>query len=70
MHRGPDHDGAYVLRTLDACWDKTQQHWHDDVARHFDVRYWTPLAKESREYLDALRKIIEILYVVERETEY
>lgn len=66
----PDHDGDYQLHLLDAAWDDTQRHWHDDMTRHFDTGYLTPLLNESREYLLALRNLVDLLAAAERDTEY
>ncbi len=40
------------------------------MARHFDAHHWTPLLHESRAYLEALRKLMELLNAAERDTEY
>ena len=66
----PHEDGELLLREIDAAWSKTQQHWHDDMARHFGRSHWAPLADESRSYLRALRECMELLAAAERETEY
>lgn len=66
----PDHDGDYHLQVLRAAWDDTQRHWHDDMTRHFDARYLTPLVNESRAYLLALRNLMDLLDAAERDTEY
>jgi hypothetical protein len=66
----PDQDGDQSLWVLDSAWDKTQLHWHDDMARYFDTHHWTPLLNESRAYLGALRKLMEMLNAAERDTEY
>jgi len=66
----PDHDGDYEFNTLRTAWDDTQQHWHDGTTRHFDTRYLTPLVDESRAYLQALRKLMDLLNAAERDTEY
>jgi hypothetical protein len=65
-----DHDGDHHLHLLESAWDKTQQHWHDDMTRHFDSRYWMPVLNESRSYLGALRRLMELLAAAERDTEY
>jgi hypothetical protein len=66
----PDKDGDYHLRALDAAWYETRQHWHDDMTRRFDTDYQTPLLNDSRSYLGALRKLMELLNAAERDTEY
>jgi hypothetical protein len=68
-HR-PDRDGDHYLRVLDAAWDKTRQHWHDDMTRRFGADYWAPMLEESRSYLGALRKLMDLLNAAERDTEY
>jgi hypothetical protein len=66
----PDRDGDHNLRMLGAAWDKTRQHWNDDMTRRFDTDHWTPLLGESRSYLAALHKLMELLNAAERDTEY
>jgi hypothetical protein len=66
----PDADGDHQFRLLDTAWDATQQHWNDDMSRHFDQRYWVPLRDETRDYLQALRKMMDLLNAAERDTEY
>jgi len=66
----PDRDSDHQLRVLDAAWGKAQQHWRDDMARHFEAHHWTPLLNESRAYLEALRKLMDVLNAAERDTEY
>lgn len=66
----PDQDGDHHLDVLDAAWDKTRQHWRDDMTRRFDTDYWMPLRGESRSYLGALHRLMDLLNAAERETEY
>ncbi|MGA2824777.1 MAG: hypothetical protein ABSF03_01495 [Streptosporangiaceae bacterium] len=66
----PDQDGYHQFRLLEDAWDSAVQHWHDDVLRDFDTHHWTPLQAESRLYLDALRKLMEVLSVAEHDTEW
>lgn len=66
----PDQDGDQNLHLLDAAWDKAQQHWDDDMTRHFDARHWTPLLNESRSYLAALRNLVDLLDAAERATDH
>jgi hypothetical protein len=63
-------DGELSLQVIDSAWSKTQQHWHDDMASHFDRFHWAPLLNESRAYLRALGECMELLNAAERETEY
>ena len=65
----PDRDGDQQLRLLDDAWDKASQHWQDGMARQFDTGHVTPLRRESRGYLEALRKLMEVLEAAERDTE-
>ena len=65
----PDRDGDQQLRLLDDAWDKALQHWHDGMTRQFDTDHWTPLLRESRGYLEALRKLMDMLDAAERDTE-
>jgi hypothetical protein len=64
----PDQDGDYQLRLVEDAWDNALQHWHDDLARDFAATHWTPLDRESRFYLEALRKVLDALGAAERET--
>ena len=66
----PDQDGNHHLNMLAQAWDKTQARWDDDMSRRFDARYWTPMLNESRKYLSALQKLMELLAAAERDTEY
>jgi hypothetical protein len=65
----PDRDGEEHLRLLDDAWDKAAQHWRDDMARQFDAGHLTSLLGESRGYLEALRRLMDMLEAAERETE-
>ncbi len=65
----PDRDGDQQLRLLNDAWDKASQHWHDGMARQFEGGHWTPLLRESRGYLEALRKLMDMLEAAERDTE-
>ena len=66
----PHEDGDHLLREIGLAWSKTQQHWHDDMASHFDRSHWAPLVTESRAYLRALGECMELMTTAERETEY
>ena len=55
---------------LDAAWDEAARHWQDEVARQFDTDHWTPLAQQSRSYLDALGQMMDVLETAELETEF
>jgi hypothetical protein len=70
MPARPDEDGAYWLRVIDSAWQQTQQHWLDDMARHFDRTHWAPLVNESRTYLRALGECMELMSTAERDTEF
>jgi hypothetical protein len=65
----PDQDGDQQLRLLDDAWDKAAQHWQDSLARQFHADQMTPLFGESRGYLDALRRLLDLLEAAERDTE-
>jgi hypothetical protein len=62
-------DGDHQFRLLEDAWHDALQHWHDDVLRDFDTHHWTPLQTESRLYLDALRKLMEVLRTAEHDTD-
>jgi hypothetical protein len=70
MPTQPDQDGDHGLSLLGDAWDKAAQYWRDDMARHFDTYHWTPLLRESRSFLEALGKLIDVLNSAERGTEY
>lgn len=65
----PDQDGDQQFRLLQAAWDQASQHWHDDLARHFDARHWASLTQESHSYLEALGNLLDVLEAAERDTE-
>jgi hypothetical protein len=65
----PDQDGEQQLRLLDDAWDKASEHWRDGLARQFDTGHLTPLLRESRCYLEALRRLMDTLEAAERDTE-
>lgn len=69
MAARPDQDGDQQLRLLDDAWDKASRSWQDGLARQFDTGHLTPLLRESRCYLEALRRLIDMLEAAERETE-
>lgn len=65
----PDQDGDHQFRRLQAAWDQARPRWRDDMARDFDTWHWTPLAQETRSYLEALRTLMDLLEAAERDTE-
>jgi hypothetical protein len=65
----PDRDGEQQFRLLGAAWDQASQHWQDGRARQFAADHWTPLLQQSRCYLEALRKLMDVLEAAERDTE-
>ena len=65
----PDRDGDQQLRLLQDAWDRGSQHWQDGMARQFDTGHWTPLLRESHDYLEALRTLMDTLEAAERDTE-
>jgi hypothetical protein len=65
----PDRDGDQHLRLLDDAWDKAAEHWQDGMGRQFDTGHLTPLLRESRSYLEALRTLMDTLDAAERDTE-
>jgi hypothetical protein len=65
----PEQDGDQQLRLLGDAWDKAAEHWRDGPARQFGTTQLTPLLQESRSYLEALRKLMDLLETAERETE-
>jgi hypothetical protein len=70
MPSRPDQDGDHQLRLLEDAWGNALEHWHEDHARDFAARHWTPLHTESRFYLEALRKLLETLSAAERATDW
>jgi len=69
MMSRPDQDGDQQLRLLDDAWGRAAEHWRDGTARQFGAAQLTPLLQESRSYLDALRKLMDVLEAAERDTE-
>ena len=65
----PDQDGNQQLRLLDDAWGKAAEHWRDGTARQFGAAQLTPLLQESRSYLEALRRLMDVLEAAERDTE-
>jgi len=65
----PDQDGDQQLRLLDDAWGRAAEHWRDGTARQFGATQLTPLLQESRSYLEALRKLMDVLEAAERDTE-
>jgi hypothetical protein len=70
MNTRPDRDGEEQLRLLGTAWEGAAQHWLDEVARQFEADHWTPLAQQSRAYLEALGRMMDVLESAERETEF
>ena len=68
MPARPDQDGDQQVRLLDDAWDKATQYWQDGLARQFDADHITPLLAESRGYLEALRRLLDLLEAAERDT--
>lgn len=71
-HTGPDRDGdgQEQFRLLGAAWEETSRHWQDEVARRFERDHWTPLARQSRDYLEALAAMMDLLETAEHDTEF
>jgi hypothetical protein len=65
----PDQDGDQQLRLLEDAWGRAAEHWQDGVARQFDTGHLTPLLRESRGYLEALRRLLDMLEAADRDTE-
>ena len=65
----PDQDGDQQIRLLDDAWDKAAQYWRDGMARQFEGGQLTPLLRESRGYLEALRRLLDTLEAAERDTD-
>jgi hypothetical protein len=65
----PDQDGDQQLRLLDNAWGKAAEHWQDGMARQFGAAQLTPLLQESRSYLEALRRLMDLLETADRDTE-
>ena len=65
----PDQEGDQQLRLLDDAWGRAAEHWRDGTARQFGATQLTPLLQESRSYLEALRKLMDVLEAAERDTE-
>jgi len=61
-------DGDGQFGVLEDAWASVLEHWHDDMAREFDAGYWTPLRHEYRFYVEALRRLTEVLDAADRET--
>ena len=70
MPTRPDRDGDEQLRLLGAAWEEAARHWQDEVACQFEADHWTPLAEQSRGYLEALRSLVDMFEAAERETEF
>jgi hypothetical protein len=70
MNARPDRDGEEQLRLLGSAWQGAAEHWLDEVARQFEADHWTPLAQQSRAYLDALSQMMDVLETAEQETEF
>jgi hypothetical protein len=66
----PDRDGDEQLRLLGAAWEEAARHWQDEVARQFEADHWTPLAQQSRGYLETLRSLLDMFEAAERDTEF
>ena len=70
MHTRPDRDGEDQLRLLGAAWEEAVPYWQDEVARQFDTGHWTPLVQQSTTYLEALRALMDLLEIADRDTEF
>jgi hypothetical protein len=70
MHTRPDRDGDEQFRLLSAAWEQAVPHWQDEVARQFQADHWTPLAQQTRSYLEALRALMDVLETADRDTEF
>ena len=70
MNARPDRDGEEQLRLLGTAWEGAAQHWRDEVARQFEAGHWTPLDRQSRAYLEALGRMMDVLETAELETEF
>lgn len=68
-HLRPDRDGDEQFRSLGGAWEEAARHWRDEVARQFEADHWAPLVQQSRGYLEALRRLMDLLETAERDTE-
>lgn len=57
----PEEDAAAELALLAAVWDEARERWRDAAAVRFDETHWAPLYQTSREYLEALRALRELI---------
>ncbi|HLK02298.1 MAG TPA: hypothetical protein VKU39_20645 [Streptosporangiaceae bacterium] len=57
----PEEDAAAELALLAAAWDEARQRWHDAATVRFDENHWTPLYQTSREFLEALRALRDLI---------
>jgi hypothetical protein len=70
IHTRPDRDGQEQLGLLGSAWEEAVPSWQDEVARQFDMGYWTPLVQRSTTYLEALRALMDLLETADRDTDF
>ena len=63
-------DDDHGLGLLGDAWAKAAQYWHDDMGRQFDAYHLTPLIREARSYLEARRRLTDVLDEAESSTSY
>jgi hypothetical protein len=68
--RGPADDAEFQRRALDTVWHETRQHWTDAGATHFDMRHRQIIDNKTIEYVEALRRLQELLSAAEQATEH
>jgi len=69
MTSRPEQDGDQQLRLLADAWDAAGEHWRDGPARQFGEGPLASALQDSRTYLEALRKLMDLLEAADRETE-
>lgn len=52
---------ARAFKTLEEFWKESRTVWTDDVALHFEERYWTPLNSHVGKVIQAMDRIAPIL---------
>lgn len=63
----PDDDAAAELGLLAMAWHETSQRWHDSAEVRFEETHWAPLYQVSREYLEALGVLRDLIEAADRD---
>lgn len=55
---------------LHSIWKNTRQHWCDEVADHFEKRFWSKWEKEVSPAIKSMQELKEVLRRIKADTNH